>query len=230
MAAAGLTAIMGGTNAQIENAAEIAMEHNLGLTCDPIGGLVQIPCIERNAMGAVKAIDAARLALGGDGTHLVSLDQVIETMRRTGADMMSQSIRKPRWAGLRFAFRLADRSGCGFATKSCLPIAIEYLSTRATGSQILSMKRLVLAVLALLAVAAPAEARHHKSQPKATHHAAKVVKGKKKPVAHVAKAHSGQGGKAEPGQEGQGRSQEIEPRGKARAGPCRKAGQSLKPS
>lgn len=90
MAAAGLVAIMGGTNAQIENAAEIAMEHNLGLTCDPIGGLVQIPCIERNAMGAVKAIDAARLALGGDGTHLVSLDQVIETMRRTGADMMSQ--------------------------------------------------------------------------------------------------------------------------------------------
>ncbi|MDE1146743.1 MAG: L-serine ammonia-lyase [Azospirillaceae bacterium] len=87
MAAAGLTAAMGGTNAQIENAAEIGMEHNLGLTCDPIRGLVQIPCIERNAMGAIKAIDAARLALMGDGTHKVSLDRVIETMRRTGADM-----------------------------------------------------------------------------------------------------------------------------------------------
>ncbi|TWB56458.1 L-serine ammonia-lyase [Nitrospirillum viridazoti] len=87
MAAAGLTAAMGGTNAQIENAAEIGMEHNLGLTCDPIKGLVQIPCIERNAMGAIKAIDAARLALMGDGTHKVSLDRVIETMRRTGADM-----------------------------------------------------------------------------------------------------------------------------------------------
>jgi L-serine dehydratase len=87
MAAAGLAAVMGGTNAQIENAAEIGMEHNLGLTCDPIRGLVQIPCIERNAMGAVKAIDAARLALIGDGTHHVTLDRVIETMRRTGADM-----------------------------------------------------------------------------------------------------------------------------------------------
>ncbi len=87
MAAAGLAAAQGGTNAQIENAAEIGMEHNLGLTCDPIRGLVQIPCIERNAMGAVKAIDAARLALMGDGTHHVSLDRVIETMRRTGADM-----------------------------------------------------------------------------------------------------------------------------------------------
>ena len=87
MAAAGLTAAMGGTNAQIENAAEIGMEHNLGLTCDPVGGLVQIPCIERNAMGAVKAIDASRLALLGDGTHHVSLDKVIETMRQTGLDM-----------------------------------------------------------------------------------------------------------------------------------------------
>jgi L-serine dehydratase len=87
MAAAGLTAVMGGTNGQIENAAEIGMEHNLGLTCDPVGGLVQVPCIERNAVGAVKAIEAARLALLGDGTHRVSLDQVIETMRRTGADM-----------------------------------------------------------------------------------------------------------------------------------------------
>ncbi|MGA0602299.1 L-serine ammonia-lyase [Caulobacter sp. KR2-114] len=87
MAAAGLAAAMGATNAQIENAAEIGMEHNLGLTCDPIGGLVQIPCIERNAMGAIKAIDAARLALLGDGQHSVSLDKVIATMKRTGADM-----------------------------------------------------------------------------------------------------------------------------------------------
>src|SRR2546430_12064429 len=75
------------SNEQIENAAEIGMEHNLGLTCDPVAGLVQIPCIERNAMGAVKAINAARLGLRGDGTHKVSLDQVIATMRQTGADM-----------------------------------------------------------------------------------------------------------------------------------------------
>jgi len=87
MAAAGLTAALGGTPAQIENAAEIGMEHNLGLTCDPVGGLVQVPCIERNAVGAIKAIEASRLALAGDGSHLVSLDQVIETMRRTGLDM-----------------------------------------------------------------------------------------------------------------------------------------------
>ena len=87
MAAAGLTAALGGSNGQIENAAEIGMEHNLGLTCDPVGGLVQVPCIERNAVGAVKAIEASRLAMLGDGTHRVSLDQVIETMRRTGADM-----------------------------------------------------------------------------------------------------------------------------------------------
>ena len=87
MAAAGLTAALGGSNNQIENAAEIAMEHNLGLTCDPIGGLVQIPCIERNAIGAVKAIDASRLALLGDGQHTVSLDKVIATMKRTGEDM-----------------------------------------------------------------------------------------------------------------------------------------------
>jgi L-serine dehydratase len=87
MAAAGLTAALGGTPAQIENAAEIGMEHNLGLTCDPIAGLVQVPCIERNAVGAVKAIEASRLALAGDGSHLVSLDQVIETMRKTGLDM-----------------------------------------------------------------------------------------------------------------------------------------------
>jgi L-serine dehydratase len=89
MAAAGLAAALGGSNMQVENAAEIGMEHNLGLTCDPIAGLVQIPCIERNAMGAVKAINAARLALRGDGTHKVSLDQVIATMRQTGYDMKS---------------------------------------------------------------------------------------------------------------------------------------------
>ncbi|MGZ8345625.1 MAG: L-serine ammonia-lyase [Allosphingosinicella sp.] len=87
MAAGGLTAAMGGTPAQVENAAEIGMEHNLGLTCDPVGGLVQVPCIERNAVGAIKAIEASRLALVGDGSHRVSLDQVIETMRRTGLDM-----------------------------------------------------------------------------------------------------------------------------------------------
>jgi L-serine dehydratase len=87
MAAAGLTAVLGGSNAQIENAAEIAMEHHLGLTCDPIGGLVQIPCIERNAFGAVKAVNAASLALRGDGQHRVSLDSVIRTMRETGRDM-----------------------------------------------------------------------------------------------------------------------------------------------
>jgi L-serine dehydratase len=87
MAAGGLAAALNGSNEQVENAAEIGMEHNLGLTCDPIAGLVQIPCIERNAMGAVKAINAARLALRGDGTHVVSLDQVIATMRQTGLDM-----------------------------------------------------------------------------------------------------------------------------------------------
>jgi L-serine dehydratase len=87
MAAAGLVAALNGTSEQVENAAEIGMEHNLGLTCDPIAGLVQIPCIERNAMGAVKAINAARLAMRGDGTHKVSLDQVIATMRQTGRDM-----------------------------------------------------------------------------------------------------------------------------------------------
>lgn len=87
MAAAGLAAVLGGTTLQIENAAEIGMEHNLGLTCDPIKGLVQIPCIERNTMGAIKAINAAMLALQGDGTHRVSLDQVIATMRQTGHDM-----------------------------------------------------------------------------------------------------------------------------------------------
>ncbi|MFG1374389.1 L-serine ammonia-lyase [Xanthobacter oligotrophicus] len=90
MAAAGLAAVLGASPAQIENAAEIAMEHHLGMTCDPIGGLVQIPCIERNAFGANKAIAAASLALRGDGIHHVSLDQVIETMRQTGADMQSK--------------------------------------------------------------------------------------------------------------------------------------------
>ena len=87
MAAAGLAEVLGGTPAQVENAAEIAMEHNLGLTCDPVGGLVQIPCIERNAVASVKAITAARMALRGDGNHFVSLDKVIKTMRETGADM-----------------------------------------------------------------------------------------------------------------------------------------------
>ena len=90
MAAAALCAVMGGSVRQVENAAEIGMEHNLGLTCDPVGGRVQVPCIERNAMGAVKAINAARLALRGGGKHVVSLDQVIKTMRETGADMQSK--------------------------------------------------------------------------------------------------------------------------------------------
>ena len=89
MAAGGLVAALGGTNAQVEYAAEIGMEHNLGMTCDPIGGLVQIPCIERNAMGAVKAINAARMSMSETGEHKVSLDQVIETMYRTGRDMQS---------------------------------------------------------------------------------------------------------------------------------------------
>jgi L-serine dehydratase len=90
MAAAALAEVLGGTPQQVENAAEIGMEHNLGLTCDPIGGLVQVPCIERNAMGSVKAINAARIALRGDGTHFVSLDKVIKTMRETGADMKTK--------------------------------------------------------------------------------------------------------------------------------------------
>lgn len=90
MAAAGLCAVLGGSPEQVENAAEIGLEHNLGLTCDPVGGLVQVPCIERNAIAAVKAINAARLAMHGDGSHRVSLDQAIETMRQTGADMKSK--------------------------------------------------------------------------------------------------------------------------------------------
>ncbi|MCH8958574.1 MAG: L-serine ammonia-lyase, iron-sulfur-dependent, subunit alpha, partial [Proteobacteria bacterium] len=90
MAAAGLASTLGASNGQIENAAEIGMEHNLGLTCDPIAGLVQIPCIERNAMGSIKAINAARMALRGDGKHMVSLDQVIATMHQTGLDMSTR--------------------------------------------------------------------------------------------------------------------------------------------
>ncbi|MCQ4225792.1 L-serine ammonia-lyase [Stutzerimonas stutzeri] len=90
MAAGALCEVLGGTPQQVENAAEIGMEHNLGLTCDPVGGLVQVPCIERNAMGAVKAINAARMALRGDGRHFISLDKVIRTMRQTGADMKSK--------------------------------------------------------------------------------------------------------------------------------------------
>ena len=89
MAAAGLTAVLGGTLEQIENAAEIAMEHHLGMTCDPVMGLVQIPCIERNAMGSVKAVNASRMALIGDGQHHISLDKVIKTMKQTGMDMQS---------------------------------------------------------------------------------------------------------------------------------------------
>ncbi len=99
MAAAGLVAAMGGNLKQIENAAEIAMEHNLGLTCDPIAGLVQVPCIERNAMGAVKAVNAARLAMKGSGEHVVSLDSVIKTMYDTGCDM-SQNYKETSLAGL----------------------------------------------------------------------------------------------------------------------------------
>ncbi len=90
MAAGGLVAAMGGNNDEVEHAAEIAVEHNLGMTCDPIGGLVQIPCIERNAMGAVKAVNACRIAMNEAGTHKISLDQIIETMYRTGLDMQSR--------------------------------------------------------------------------------------------------------------------------------------------
>ena len=90
MAAGALTEVLGGTPEQVENAAEIGMEHNLGLTCDPVGGLVQVPCIERNAMGSVKAINASRMALHGDGKHYVSLDKVIKTMRDTGRDMKTK--------------------------------------------------------------------------------------------------------------------------------------------
>ena len=99
MAAAGLTALLGGTPEQVENAAEVAMEHHLGLTCDPIGGFVQVPCIERNAIAAVTALSATRLAMMGDGKHLVSLDKVIETMRQTGHDM-SANYKETSRAGL----------------------------------------------------------------------------------------------------------------------------------
>ncbi len=90
MASGALAEVLGGSPEQVENAAEIGMEHNLGLTCDPVGGLVQVPCIERNAMASVKAINAARMALRGDGRHFVSLDKVIKTMRDTGADMKTK--------------------------------------------------------------------------------------------------------------------------------------------
>ena len=119
MAAAGLAAAQGGTNEQVENAAEIGMEHNLGLTCDPIRGLVQIPCIERNATGAVKAVDAARLALMGDGTHHVTLDRVIETMRRTGADMRD-SYKETSLGGL--AVNLPE---CERATVASVQVALQ---------------------------------------------------------------------------------------------------------
>jgi L-serine dehydratase len=90
MAAAGLAEVLGGTPEQVENAAEIALEHNLGLTCDPVAGLVQVPCIERNAIAAMKAINAAQMALRGDGEHFISLDKVIRTMRDTGRDMQDK--------------------------------------------------------------------------------------------------------------------------------------------
>jgi L-serine dehydratase len=99
MAAAGLCAVMGGTPAQVENAAEIALEHHLGMTCDPVKGLVQVPCIERNGLGAIKAVSAASLALRGDGTHLVPLDACIETMRQTGLDM-SEKYKETSLGGL----------------------------------------------------------------------------------------------------------------------------------
>jgi len=99
MAAAGLCAVLGGTPAQIENAAEIALEHHLGMTCDPVRGLVQVPCIERNGLGAIKAVSAASLAMRGDGTHLVPLDAAIETMRQTGADM-SEKYKETALGGL----------------------------------------------------------------------------------------------------------------------------------
>ena len=99
MGAAGLAAVLGGTPEQIENAAEIALEHHLGMTCDPVKGLVQVPCIERNGLGAIKAVSAASLALRGDGTHLVPLDACIETMRQTGADM-SEKYKETSLGGL----------------------------------------------------------------------------------------------------------------------------------
>ncbi|MFP5444970.1 MAG: L-serine ammonia-lyase, iron-sulfur-dependent, subunit alpha, partial [Betaproteobacteria bacterium] len=103
MAAAGLAQVLGATPAQLENAAEIALEHNLGLTCDPVGGLVQVPCIERNAIAAVKAINAVQMALRGDGEHFISLDRVIHTLRDTGADMHANYKETSR-GGLAVAF------------------------------------------------------------------------------------------------------------------------------
>jgi len=117
MAAGGLASALGATNEQIENAAEIALEHNLGLTCDPIGGLVQVPCIERNAMAAMKAINATRLALHGDGTHLVSLDQAIETMRDTGRDM-HEKYKETARGGLSVTY-LASKPGA--------PVAVNFV-------------------------------------------------------------------------------------------------------
>lgn len=111
MAAAGLTAALGGTNLQIEAAAEIGIEHHLGMTCDPIGGLVQIPCIERNGMGAVKAITAASLSLHSDGTHHISLDQVIETMRQTGFDMQAK-YKETSLGGLAMHFITVNHAAC----------------------------------------------------------------------------------------------------------------------
>jgi L-serine dehydratase len=99
MAAAGLCAVLGGTVEQVENAAEIALEHHLGMTCDPVKGLVQVPCIERNGLGAIKAVSAASLALRGDGQHLVPLDACIETMRQTGVDM-SEKYKETSLGGL----------------------------------------------------------------------------------------------------------------------------------
>lgn len=122
MAAAGLAAVLGANNAQIENAAEIAMEHNLGMTCDPIGGLVQVPCIERNSMGAVKAINAARLAMMDDGAHLVSLDAVIETMRQTGVDMQSK-YRETALGGLAINF-VAGNSAKDVKTINTVPVNV----------------------------------------------------------------------------------------------------------
>ena len=117
MAAAGLAEVMGGSPGQVENAAEIALEHNLGLTCDPIGGLVQVPCIERNAMPAMKAINATRLALHGDGTHLVSLDQAIETMRDTGRDM-HEKYKETARGGLSVTY---------LASKPSAPVAVNFV-------------------------------------------------------------------------------------------------------
>jgi L-serine dehydratase len=118
MAAAGLAEVMGGIPEQVENAAEIALEHNLGLTCDPIGGLVQVPCIERNAMASLKAINAARLALHGDGTHLVSLDQAIATMRDTGRDM-HEKYKETARGGLAVTFRSSHPIAVGVNIVEC---------------------------------------------------------------------------------------------------------------